>query len=343
MPITRDIRELLAVSPGRAPDHDNDVLSELVGHWAEAQREKRADYVRSSTAPFFASDGAGCARRASYDYLTRTFTASVTAAIEAAVDDDTTAEQLADIRAGVLALHGLTELPERAKPGVPDLWRFRMGDLVHDEIQSIGEAAGFENEVRAVLTDDDGNDLVSTRADMVRVKDGVYVELKSAGGFKFKKASTTFSGGPEGPGFAYVVQMALTVKSLLHNGLPIKRAVICFLALENISPKLAADYADSDIGRFGAQWSYTVDELVELADEVIAHLVKIKSALDAGIMPPRVFKDPEIPAQAVVVAPSKGAWQVTSTSGEVLQAGSTWMCDYCDWREQCLADLEAGV
>jgi hypothetical protein len=309
MPITRDIRELLAVSPGRAPDHDNDVLGELVGHWAEAQREKRKDYVRSSSAPFFASDGAGCARRASYDYLART----------------------------------LEDAPQRAEPGVPDLWRFRMGDLVHDEIQSIGEAAGFDNEVRAVLTDADGNDLVSTRADMVRLVDGTYVELKSAGGFKFKKASTKFSGGPEGPGFSYVVQMALTVKSLLHNGLPIERAVIVFLALENISPKLAADYTDADIGRFGAQWTYSVDELVELADEIIAHLVKIKSALDSGVMPPRVFKDPEIPAQAVVVSPSTGGWQVTSTGGEILQAGSTWMCDYCDWREQCLADLAEGI
>lgn len=301
MPITRNLRDLLS-APGNPPDTDNDLAVEILSHW-DAQRDDT--HVRSSDAPFYASDGAGCARAIAYKFLSRTIPDAMS---------------------------------ETDPPGIADQWTFELGNTVHGMIQDVAEGLGFDNEVRAVLKDEDGNDLVSTRGDMYREADGTVVEIKSKNGFGFKKMATTFSGPPEGPQWGHVVQLALTVKALVEDDKTVDRAALLYLSLEKLSPSMARDFADSDIGRFAAQWQFTVEEMLDVADQTLVWLHKIKTKLEAGEMPPRVINDPAVPRQAVVENPASGGWVVRDRQGEILRAGSYWLCNYCDWRTLCLSD-----
>lgn len=317
MSVKRDLRQLLASSGGTPPDDDTAVMDQLLDTWFTGILDLEKDRVRSSTAPFFASDGAGCARKTAYDYLDRTLTE----------------ESLVPASPG-----------KSNPPGIADHWTFRLGNLAHDEIQRGAPTVGYENEVRAVLTDEDGNDLVSTRIDLVKVADNTAVELKSKNGYGFKMLATTFRGDPEGPSFGHIVQTALSVRALRQQGTPIARAVLIYLALEKLSPSMAKDFAGNERKRFAAQFTYTIEELDEVADRVLSWLGRIKTVLDEGTMPPRVFLDPDVPPTAVVVDPRNGGWQVKATladgTEDITRSGSTWMCNYCDWQDQCLADLE---
>jgi hypothetical protein len=315
MSVKRDLRALLAEGAGTPPDAEPTEMRELLDAWFDKIMEKEKDRVRSSTAPFFASDGAGCARKTAYDYLDRILT-------EPSL---------------VPASPGKSNPPSLA-----DHWTFNLGNLVHDEIQGVGGELGYDNEVRAVLAGLDGEDLVSTRIDMLRVLAAVAVELKSKNGYGFKMMATTFRGDPQGPNYGHVVQLALSIRALRSRGAVINKGVLIYLSLEKLSPDMAKDFANDERSRVAAQWSFGIEELDELADKVLDWLGRIKKLLDEGALPPRVFLDADIPKTAFIVDPTKGTWEVRS-GDEVVRKGKTWMCGYCDWRDQCKADLDAGI
>jgi hypothetical protein len=39
-----------------------------------------------------------------------------------------------------------------------------------------------------------------------------------------------------------------------------------------------------------------------------------------------------------VVDPSRGTWQILDDAGNVTDAGSTWMCNYCANQDRCIED-----
>lgn len=315
MSIKRNLRDLLATpGPGTAPDQDNWLARDVFTAWLAAKKEADGEHVRSSQAPFWASDGATCARKLSYSLLERA---------------------------------GLAE--KTNPPDIASEWRFNLGNVVHDAIQSSLPEA--EHEVAAVLKDDDGADLVSCRADTIvaydHFEDGTpepehrvaAVEIKSMNGFGFKMAATTFKGPAEGPRWSAVVQLALTVKALIQNGrTDLTHGIILLASLENISPNMAASFADSEIAKFSAQFTYEVDELVAIADEIIPRLINIRRVVGEGNLAPRVLNDPEIPKAARVVNPTTGAWELHDRDGGLIRAGTTWMCGYCTYQDQCIAD-----
>lgn len=312
MTIERNLRELLSEpSASNAPDPDPWLARKIFTQWLADKEANEEPHVRSSTAPFWASDGATCARKLSYSLLERA---------------------------------GLAE--KSNPPTVADIWRFYLGNLVHDAMQ--GAMPDDDHEVRAVLVDDDGVDLVSCRADSVidLFENGggppigkAAVEMKSINGFGFKTTTTTFKGPPEGPRFSHVVQLALTVKALNQAGEhgEITHGVLLYASLENLSPK-TRDLVDTDISRFAAQWTYTREELDVIADEVITRLLNIRRVVSEGDLAPRVLYDPEIPRGAKVVEPLSGAWELRNRDDELVRYGNTWMCGYCDFRDQCLED-----
>lgn len=317
MSIKRNLRDLLATpGPGTEPDKDNWLARQVFTAWHETAEAKRGEHVRQSTAPFWASDGATCARKLSYSLLERA---------------------------------GLAEPTN--PPDIASIWRFHLGDVVHEDVQS--SLPTDEHEVRAVLKDDDGNDFVSCRADTIIPfqyedeangpvpADGVAaVEIKSMNGFGFKMSATTFKGPAEGPRWSAVVQLALTVKALIQQGRDdITHGIILLVALENVSPNMAKDFADSEIARFSAQFTYTAEELVAIADDIIPRLLNIRRVVvEEASLAPRVINDPEIPKAARIVNPTTGAWELHDRDGGLIRAGTTWVCGYCDWRDQCKAD-----
>lgn len=316
MSIKRDLRDLLSQpGPATAPDTDNWLARQVFTSWLAAKNERDGEHVRSSDAPFWASDGATCARKLSYSLLERAGLATKT-----------------------------------NPPDIASMWRFNLGDVVHEAIQS--SLPDADHEVRAVLTDDDGNDLVSCRADtIVPIQyedeangpvpaDGMaVVEIKSMNGFGFKMAVTNFKGPAEGPRWSAVVQLALTCKALVQNGrTDLTHGIVLLASLENISPNMAKDFADSEIAKFSAQFTYPIDELLAIADDIIPRLINIRRVVGEGNLAPRVLNDPEIPKAARVVNPTTGAWELHDRDGGLIRAGTTWMCGYCDWQDQCLAD-----
>lgn len=301
MSLARNLRDLLAAPGGLPPDPGAPVAKGLIAEWRAHVEANEEPHVRRSSAPFFASDATGCARQTAYNYLSRT--------IEGAPGPSD-------------------------PPTVADEWRFALGHAGHDIVQAA--IADGDQEVRAVLQRD-GADFVSSRADVFR--DGHLIELKTAGGFKFKSMTTDFRGPPEGPSWAYVVQLALTAKALLEAGETVERGTVVVLAMENLS-KTWKGITD-ELDRFCAEWTFEVDELVEIADKALARLARVQELLDAGELPPRNIDDPSLPRRATITDPGTGDWQVVD-DGAVVRSGRFWMCRYCRWQGQCVADMEAG-
>lgn len=298
------LRELFTVDQ-RPPDDDRTLVNELFGDWYNKRMEERGVHERSSTAPFYASDLPSCARWVAYNVLDRMFP---------------------------------EESPGPSNP--PDMaaqWRFFLGETVHDAVQETAKSWG--NEVRAVLKDDEGTDLVSCRADMVRERDGVVVEIKSEGGFGFKKAATSFSGGPTGPKNGHITQLALTVKALIQNGVEVHKGMVLLVALENLSRQwVEKDDSDDPTYPFSAPYTFEVDELLAVADEILEWYGKILDKLETGELPPRILNDPEIPRYAKVIDPSNGSW-IKVDGEEVSSKGKAWFCQYCAWQDMCVEDM----
>lgn len=304
MTIERDLRALLSAPAGLPPDPEHPVATRLVEQWLAWREENEEAHVRRSTAPFFASDATGCARQTAYNYLSRTIDGA--------------------------------PAPTNP-PTVADEWRFALGNAGHDIIQAALDEA--DQEIRAVLTDDDGEDLVSSRADVLLDGDHL-VELKTAGGFKFKMMASDFKGAPEGPSWSYVVQLALTAKALTESGTPIRCGTVVVLSMENLSKNWKGVLTEYD--RFCAEWTFDYAELEGIANKAIARLKRVRDLLVAGDMPPRNIDDPELPKRATVVDPSKGRWEVADGDA-VTGSGTTWMCNYCRWQDQCVADAALEV
>lgn len=319
MSIERDLRALLSQASGMPPDEVPDVAKTLARAALDHIAATEEPHVRSSTAPFFASDATGCSRQTAYKYLSRTIPGAPT---------------------------------EPNPPSIADEWRFAIGNAGHDIIQApLTELHPDSVEVRAVLPGPDGQDLVSSRADLFAqgmglLEDGTLVELKTAGGYKFKMMATDFKSAPEGPSWAYVTQLALTAKALTAQGKTVTRGVVVVLAIENLSKGWKGVHEELD--RFCAQWSFTPEELDQVADKALYRLGRIKEMLEAGDMPPRNIDDPALPKRAIVeswLADGKGSWVVRDPKGEITRGGTTWLCQYCAWRDQCQADavVEAAV
>lgn len=161
----------------------------------------------------------------------------------------------------------------------------------------------------------------------------VCVELKSINGWGFKTKATTQGGPPEGPSWSHVVQGALNAAALSCN-----QVVVAYLSMELVSPSLAKAYCDTELGRFAAEWHFTIDgQLRDVVANEVARVNRLFRAVDAEVLPSRELHDGDIPAGAQIANPSTGAWVVTNSNGTIQQAGSTWFCNYCGWRQACVA------
>jgi len=227
----------------------------------------------------------------------------------------------------------LTGVHASNPPGIADAWRFGIGTLIHEGLQPVVEQI-FPDSVAEPLVDLRPMGLPgSAHADQIINHDGVktLVEYKSIGGFQFKIMATGFKGPATGPRYGAVVQAAIIAKATGCD-----RIVIAYLSLENVSAGMASSYASSEAGRFAAEWHYTVAEM----DELIKYEVeRVNWVLAQTSPPPREIHDPEYPKGAVIQAPlqDRAPWTIAE-DGVVLDTGTTWMCGYCDFRDQCKED-----
>lgn len=215
-----------------------------------------------------------------------------------------------------------------------DYWRMGLGSHVHDLFQQILVKLYPDAQVEAVLA----ADRTAGHADaVVTVGDKrVLVELKTINGFGFKRAIGA-QGSAEGPRTSAVLQGALN--ALLAD---VDEVWIVYISLECISVNEAKKKGLDDIARFCAEWHFTQDEWMPLAQEEMARLNEIIDLADVGALPPRFIPGGDMPATAEIVDPGKGRWEHRQ-DGLIIDTGRTWQCDYCPFQVQCIADNDAGI
>jgi hypothetical protein len=164
----------------------------------------------------------------------------------------------------------------------------------------------------------------------------VTCEFKTIAGYAFKLSTTSFKGPPEGAKYAHVLQGGMCAEAMGCNKL-----VVAYLSMELVSPEMAKTYCDSEIGRFAAEWHFTVEELRPILDAEYARINRVSTLASADLRPAREIHDPEIPAGATMVDPLRSAWQLRTIDGKVADTGKMWngnYCNYCRFQQLCNSD-----
>lgn len=239
-------------------------------------------------------------------------------------------------------------------PTMADSWRFFLGQAVHEMLQEklqVAYGPGAEVEVKvdmrpfglnssghidAVVRTPTGEILAShdDTGDVLEMRT-VAIEYKTINGFGFKMAVGA-RGDAEGPRTSAVLQGALNALAVDADEL-----VIVYCSLELLSPREFDKIGGGpEHLRFMAEWTYTKDEYVPLAEAEIRRMQKVLAYSDQGLLPPRMI--PGLPAGARVSDPKKGAWTVV-VDNQIKDAGTTWHCGYCRHQDRCIADGGPGV
>lgn len=215
-------------------------------------------------------------------------------------------------------------------------WSTSLGSEIHRMWQQAlldrGIEADIEPRVRIDGLDASGHaDAVITAGDGRRI----LYELKTTGGFSFK-LKVGERGPAEGPPLGVIAQAALNAMAVDADEL-----IVGYLATEAIGRMPAQRKRISELGRFVAEWTFTRDEYEAVAQAEIGRLRDILGLLDEGLFAARNVPG-EMPADAVVVDPRAGRWEVVDGDGVVVDVGTYWGCDYCGWRDVC-ATTAAGA
>lgn len=249
--------------------------------------------------------------------------------------------------------YSMYDQPKTNPPTVADRWRMNVGQMVHTELDLMAEALQRSFEVMKPGTVVEvevpvdlrpvGLDGSATVDLLIRKADGTVtiVEVKSVVGFKFKQKATKFNGPPKGPDLSHIIQSAVAGKAL-----DARAVTILYLSIENVGPSLAyrveGDTAATvDLNRMSAQWTLPRDAYLPIADAEIARVNEVIAACESGVLPDRLVPNDD-GVERLVVNPEKGLWNQVAADGRVEDSGKAWQCDYCDYRDRCLADGPSG-
>jgi hypothetical protein len=223
------------------------------------------------------------------------------------------------------------------EPSNPDTlsgqWRMGLGSTIHEMLDEYLPLAfpGAECEVVGQTAEGEA----SFHADvLITLDDGykVLLELKSINGAGFKSSTIGFrrDSPAEGPRDSAVMQAALAAEAFDCD-----EVVVGYLSMENIGDAIAKSNGLDDIGKFAAEWTYTKDEYLPIAQAERARMRWIKATIDAGRMPERTI--PGLPEGAVITNPKTGDWAVTDPlTGQMTDIGKTWQCGYCRHQDSCV-------
>jgi len=235
-------------------------------------------------------------------------------------------------------LHYAMSGVERPVPNIADAYRMSLGTLVHSGLESaIHEAfplAAFEAEVdlRSIGVAGSAHADIVTYHDKLGGKVDAVVEVKTVNGFGFKSMASDFKGPASGPRSGHILQAALSAMALDAD-----RVVIAYLSMENLSPNMKR-YVASDIGRFAAEWHFTRDEYRAIALKEVARIQRVTQWLSIpDLIAPTTVHDTEVPEGAYIQDADRGMW-IVNNDGQITDTGRIWFCDYCDFRDKCIAD-----
>jgi len=222
-------------------------------------------------------------------------------------------------------------------PSPADFWRMGLGSIVHEHLNPALEH-WLDTDKSVVLHEElsaqigpNGWGHVDMVLELPEQDQKVVIELKTINGTGFKKSIQG-----QGPRHSALLQ-----GSLYANALDADLLVICYLAVELLSPGWATAKGFDNLGRFGAEWHYTPDIFVPLAEQEIKRMEWISERVETEQRVPRMFSesDPDIPAGAIITQPATGAWTLTD-GDQLLGRGTTWQCNYCSHQTTCVNDQE---
>lgn len=210
----------------------------------------------------------------------------------------------------------------------------RLGSIVHEHwqhaaIELLGDIAAAEVRVRTLDGDGTGKiDLVVTTDKVVDI------ELKTIGGFGHKAAIGKAGRGrpAEGPKSDHLLQAS--VNGYANHA---DEIVVAYIAKEAISVNQAKGLPE--LARFAAEWSFTREQFVPLAERELERVAGILKLVDEGTLAAR--KIPDLPPKAEIIDPSIGLWEQKSDDELVMDTGSWWGCNYCSHQTLC-AQTERG-
>ncbi|QBI19363.1 hypothetical protein ER308_07260 [Egibacter rhizosphaerae] len=207
-------------------------------------------------------------------------------------------------------------------------WNMGIGTILHDQWQEEAQRRWPHAEVEVKVRADPNDDVGSGHVDL-EVRDGpveglASVEVKTIGGYGFKRSVGAYTGRkrqpPEGPRFDHIVQGAVNAHSKGAD-----RLVIVYLSKEAISAQSADRDGIPDHLRIVAEWHYEPEEFTPIALGEIERWRDIVEAVDAGYVPPRY-----IPEHVDVVT--------NPETGRMSGGGKYPLCAYCTHRDQCIND-----
>lgn len=159
------------------------------------------------------------------------------------------------------------------------------------------------------------------------------VEFKTVNGMQFKSMATSFRGAPEGARSGHILQGAMSAKALGCN-----QVIVAYLAMENVGVDLAQSIETGEIGRFAAEWHFTVAEVETAIEFEVGRVKRLLAAAEYDVLPMRVLHDQDLPDNAQVIDPARKTWVVKNDDGTIAATGTKWFCDYCDHRPRCIED-----
>lgn len=244
----------------------------------------------------------------------------------------------ASMRCDRQLFYALAEEPASEPFTVASAWAMGLGTLVHEHLQDavhkLFPDAVSEEKIDLTKIGIPGSghcDLIVNHND-----ERVLVELKTTGGFSFK-AMAGLQGTAKGPRYSYLLQAGM-----LAAALGIDKVVIALLAMESASPNVARQNNLTEAERFSAEWHYHIDELWPYIHAEADRIEEILDDVRNNRLPARLLRDPEVSEGGQVtnpLAPGKQPWMVREPDADgnlvVTDTGTSWFCDYCQWRTTC--------
>lgn len=235
-------------------------------------------------------------------------------------------------RALALGVAGAPRVPM----DLPGYWVTGLGTIIHEAWQEAMIAkygadvvvAEPECQVEGVDGSGHADAVITLQAVLLEPEKRILYELKTCGGFKFKKIVGE-RGPAEGPDLGHITQAALNARALGCDEIRIG-----YIATEAISKQAAAKKGIGELGRFVAEWTIPMDMASGLADAEIKRWGRILELVDDGKLAPRMIPH-AIPVGAEIVDVKNGRWEQRTSSGDVAASGTTWHCGYCAFQPTC--------
>ena len=234
--------------------------------------------------------------------------------------------------------------PETDPRTLEDHWRMATGTIVHlllddNVVQALAgtwDRIEVERPVDLRLVGIDGASTGDLFIFNDSEKKAVANELKSAGGYKFKKSAIDFDGGPSGPNYGDVVQGVLAAEALqaeLGSEWEVECRIL-YLSLENISKGIVEKKGLKPWQAFSAEWVISQEMRTEILEREVK---RANHVLAEPFVPARIIDDPEQVRQVMKVTdPMTGALIGGTSDNPVFD--KTWRCGYCPFRKRCIAD-----